>query len=107
MLAWPLRRERLIPIILTLLGFSGEKILGQSRVNLHLQEHLRNIYASPQCVGGSQMHEYLDGLRLPHVTDAQVGELEGEVLLEELQEALGDMVSGKVPGPDEIPVEFY
>ncbi|KAJ1128726.1 hypothetical protein NDU88_007101 [Pleurodeles waltl] len=28
-------------------GPSGEKILGQLRVNSHLREHLRNIYATP------------------------------------------------------------
>ncbi|KAJ1199255.1 hypothetical protein NDU88_003093 [Pleurodeles waltl] len=74
MLAWLLRPERAIPIILTLRGFSGEKILGQSQVNY---------------ICGFWMHEYVDGLRLPRLTDARVGDLEGEVSLEELQEALG------------------
>ncbi|KAJ1118727.1 hypothetical protein NDU88_006914 [Pleurodeles waltl] len=60
MLAWLLRRERPIPIILIPRGFSGEKILGQLQVNLHLREHLRNVYASPCSVGGGQIHEYLD-----------------------------------------------
>ncbi|KAJ1118855.1 hypothetical protein NDU88_007042 [Pleurodeles waltl] len=45
------------------------------------------------------MHEYLDRLRLPCLTDAQGGELEREVSLEELQEVLGGMASGKAPGP--------
>ncbi|KAJ1153306.1 hypothetical protein NDU88_006067 [Pleurodeles waltl] len=97
MLAWLLRQERPISIILTLHGFSGEKILGQLRVNLHLQEHLRNSYASPRSVGETQIHEYLDGLRMPRLTDAQVEELEGEVSLEDLVEALGGMESGKAP----------
>ncbi|KAJ1179397.1 hypothetical protein NDU88_004631 [Pleurodeles waltl] len=69
--------------------------------------HLRNIYPSPRSVGGARNHEYLDGLQMPHLTYAQVGELEGKVLLEELQESLGGMASGKAHGPDGIPVEFY
>ncbi|KAJ1205194.1 hypothetical protein NDU88_000629 [Pleurodeles waltl] len=99
MLVWLLRQECLIPIILALCGLSGEKISGQLRVNLHLREHLGNIYALPQSMDGSWMHEYLDRLRMPHLSDAQVGELEGEVSLEELQEALDGMASEKAPGP--------
>ncbi|KAJ1205211.1 hypothetical protein NDU88_000646 [Pleurodeles waltl] len=77
MLAWLLRWERPIPIILTIRGLSGENILGQLRVNLHLREHLLNIYVSPQSVDGSLKHEHLDRLWMPRHTDAQVGELGG------------------------------
>ncbi|KAJ1123979.1 hypothetical protein NDU88_002443 [Pleurodeles waltl] len=52
------------------------------------------------------MKEYLDGFRLPRLTDAQIEEMEGEVFPEELHEALGGMASGKTPGPDGIPVEI-
>ncbi|KAJ1096075.1 hypothetical protein NDU88_001221 [Pleurodeles waltl] len=79
MLAWLLRRE--LPIILSFRGSSREKILGQVQVNLHLREHPKNIYTSPQSIDSSQMHEYLDGLQLPRLTEAQVDVLEGEVLL--------------------------
>ncbi|KAJ1189441.1 hypothetical protein NDU88_006186 [Pleurodeles waltl] len=40
MLAWLIRRERPIPIIQMLSDSSGERILGQLRVNAHLREHL-------------------------------------------------------------------
>ncbi|KAJ1085090.1 hypothetical protein NDU88_005223 [Pleurodeles waltl] len=48
MLAWLLQRERPIPIIQMPRVSSGEKMLGQLRVNSHLREHLRNIYATPR-----------------------------------------------------------
>ncbi|KAJ1206243.1 hypothetical protein NDU88_001652 [Pleurodeles waltl] len=79
MLTWLLRLERPIPIIQMLCCSSGEKILGQLQVNSHLCEHLRNIYASPWSVGVTRIQEYLDGPRMPHLTEAQVAELEGEV----------------------------
>ncbi|KAJ1141217.1 hypothetical protein NDU88_007553 [Pleurodeles waltl] len=44
---------------------------------------------------------------MAHLTDARVGDLEGEVSLEELQEALGGMASGNAPDPDGMPVECY
>ncbi|KAJ1125985.1 hypothetical protein NDU88_004398 [Pleurodeles waltl] len=74
MLAWLLRRKRPIPIIQMLRGSSGERILGQLRVNSHLHEHLRVIYTSPWRVGETQIQEYLDGLRLPRLTAAQLSE---------------------------------
>ncbi|KAJ1209226.1 hypothetical protein NDU88_004604 [Pleurodeles waltl] len=88
MLAWILRRQRPIPIIQMLRGSSRERILGQLRVNAHLREHLRVVYASPCRVGLTQIQTYLNGLRLPCLTAAQVEELEGEVSLEDFGEAL-------------------
>ncbi|KAJ1185816.1 hypothetical protein NDU88_002603 [Pleurodeles waltl] len=107
MLAWLLQRQRPVPIIQMLCGPSGEKILGQLRVNSHLREHLRTIYAAPCGVDVTWIQEYLDGLRIPLLTEAQSEELEGEVSLDDLMEALGRMVSRKAPGPDGLPVEFY
>ncbi|KAJ1116614.1 hypothetical protein NDU88_004820 [Pleurodeles waltl] len=104
MLAW---RERLVPIIQMLCGPSGEIFLGQLRVNSHLQEHLRAIYAAPCDAGVTRIWEYLGGLRLPRLTEAQLEELEGEVSLGDLVEALGGMASGKAPGPEGLPIKFY
>ncbi|KAJ1092934.1 hypothetical protein NDU88_006044 [Pleurodeles waltl] len=97
MLAWLLRRERPIPIIQMLRSSSGERILGKLRVNAHLREHLRVIYTSPWRVGETQIQKYLNGLRLPCLTAAQVEELEGEVSLEDLGEGLSGMATGKAP----------
>ncbi|KAJ1206455.1 hypothetical protein NDU88_001860 [Pleurodeles waltl] len=105
MLAWLLRQERPIPIIQMLRGPSGEKILGQLWVNLHLPEHLPAIYATPCGVGVTPIREYLEGLQMPRLMEAQSEEL--EVSLDDLVEALGVMASGKAPGPEGVPVEFY
>ncbi|KAJ1120825.1 hypothetical protein NDU88_008974 [Pleurodeles waltl] len=107
MLAWLLRWGHPVPISQMHRGPSSEMILGQLRVNSHLQEHLRAIYTIPCGVDVTRIGEYLDGLRLPCLTEAQLEELEGEVSLDDLVEALGRMVSRKAPGPDRLPVEFY
>ncbi|KAJ1106218.1 hypothetical protein NDU88_003621, partial [Pleurodeles waltl] len=82
MFAWLLRWERPVPIIQMLRDPSGEKILRQLRVNSHLREYLGDIYATPWSVGVTQIQEYLDGLRMPRLTEAQMEELEGEVTLD-------------------------
>ncbi|KAJ1210580.1 hypothetical protein NDU88_005942 [Pleurodeles waltl] len=106
LLAWLLRRERPTPMIRSFRGPTGGRILGQTRMNAHLREHLEAIYSSPRCDVSSQIREYLDGLRLPRLTDAQATKLEAELSLEDLQGAVGGIASGKAPGPDGLPVEF-
>ncbi|KAJ1207343.1 hypothetical protein NDU88_002734 [Pleurodeles waltl] len=71
-LAWLLRCERPIPLILSLRGLTSDRILGQTCVNAHLWEHLNSIYSSARCDVSSWIREYLDGLRLPRLTDAQI-----------------------------------
>ncbi|KAJ1098820.1 hypothetical protein NDU88_003927 [Pleurodeles waltl] len=88
LLAWLLRCECPTPIILSLRGPTGDSILGQTCMNAHLREHLEAIYSSPWCDVSSQTREYLDGLQLPRLTDAQAVELEAELSLEDLQGAL-------------------
>ncbi|KAJ1205312.1 hypothetical protein NDU88_000747 [Pleurodeles waltl] len=86
---------------------SGERILGQARVNADLREHLRVVYASPCRVGETQIQKYLNGLRLPCLAAAQVEKLEGEISLEDLGEMLSGMATGKVPSQDGLPLKFY
>ncbi|KAJ1201786.1 hypothetical protein NDU88_005592 [Pleurodeles waltl] len=107
MLAWLLRQERPVPIIQLLRSSSGERILGQIMVNAHLHEHLRVIYAAPWSAGETQIQTYLNGLRLPRLMTAQVEELEGDISLNDLREALSGMATGKAPGPEGLPVEYY
>ncbi|KAJ1180241.1 hypothetical protein NDU88_005463 [Pleurodeles waltl] len=76
-------------------------------VNAYLREHLQVIYAAPRRAGETQIQTYLNGLQLPHLTTAQVEELEEEVPLDDLGEALSGMATGKAPDPDGLPVEFY
>ncbi|KAJ1210442.1 hypothetical protein NDU88_005806 [Pleurodeles waltl] len=83
LLALLLRRQRATPIILSLRGPTGVRILGQTCVNAHLREHLEAIYSSPLCDVGSLTREYLDGLQLSRFTDAQAAELEAELPLED------------------------
>ncbi|KAJ1153058.1 hypothetical protein NDU88_005825 [Pleurodeles waltl] len=107
MLAWLLKCERPLPTILSLQGPTREKYLGHVRVILLLQDHRKDKYSSPKNKDEGQVYRYLDGLHIARLIEAQTEELEREVTLGELQEALGAMVHGKTPGPDGIPTEFY
>ncbi|KAJ1117025.1 hypothetical protein NDU88_005226 [Pleurodeles waltl] len=51
--------------------------------------------------------EFLDGLRIPKLTEAQAECLEEGLQLEELQEALRAMPCGKSLGPYCLPAKFY
>ncbi|KAJ1131333.1 hypothetical protein NDU88_009670 [Pleurodeles waltl] len=93
MLAWLLWRERPVPIIQMLRDPAGELILGQLQVN----SHMRALYTAPCGVDVTRIGKYLNGLRLSRLIEIQSEELEGEVSLDDLVEALGVMASGKAP----------
>ncbi|KAJ1193841.1 hypothetical protein NDU88_003137 [Pleurodeles waltl] len=84
MLAWLLKRERHPPLILSLCGPAIWTVMGQFSACVHL----RGVYASPMCVDDSQVDGYLASRQLPKVTEAQAGDLEGDIQSGELQEAL-------------------
>ncbi|KAJ1103783.1 hypothetical protein NDU88_001204 [Pleurodeles waltl] len=84
LLPWLLRCDHPIPMILSLRVPTGDRNPGQTCVNAHLLEHLVAIHSSPRCDVSSQIQEYLNGLQLPRLTDAQVTELEAELSLEDL-----------------------
>ncbi|KAJ1081729.1 hypothetical protein NDU88_001906 [Pleurodeles waltl] len=107
MLAWLLRCERPLPVILSLCGPVGDMIMGQERVSYLLLDHLRGVYASPLHVDDTLVDGFLAGLQLPGLMEAQESDLEGNIQLEELQEALLAMPSGKAQGPDGLPAEFF
>ncbi|KAJ1099669.1 hypothetical protein NDU88_004768 [Pleurodeles waltl] len=94
MLAWLLKRERPLPTILSLQGPIGERYLGQVRANLLLRDHLKCIHTLPKTKDGGQVCGYLDRLHIPRLTEVQTEKLEGEVMLEEQQDALGAMAHG-------------
>ncbi|KAJ1213800.1 hypothetical protein NDU88_001431 [Pleurodeles waltl] len=107
MLAWLLKPKRPLPTILSLQGPTGERYLGQVRVNPPSRDHRKRIYTSLKTTDRGQVCGYLDGLHIHRLIEAQMEEMEGEVTLEELQEALEAMVHSKSPFPDGIPAEFY
>lgn len=45
--------------------------------------------------------------RLPSITEPQCLELDAPITLEELTQALNEMDSGRAPGIDGLPAEFY
>ncbi|KAJ1152866.1 hypothetical protein NDU88_005640 [Pleurodeles waltl] len=87
-LAWLLKCERPLPSFLSLCGLTGGMILGQTWVNLLLQDHLRGVYASPVRADCSLVDKYLARFQLTKLTEAQTDDFEGDIRLKELQEAL-------------------
>ncbi|KAJ1199424.1 hypothetical protein NDU88_003260 [Pleurodeles waltl] len=107
LLTWLLNRERPPPLIQSFCGLTGDMILGQTWVNLLLQDHLRSVYAMLLHSDASLVDKYLARLQLPRLTEVQTGGLEGDIRLEELWEALRAMPCVNSPCPDSFTAEFY
>ncbi|KAJ1172834.1 hypothetical protein NDU88_004676 [Pleurodeles waltl] len=99
--------ERPPSMIMSLRKPTGEMLLGQTGVNLLLQGHLKGMYSTPERKDSHSLCEYLDGLQLSKLMEVQAEELEGDVKLEEQQEALRAIPCRKSLGPDGLPAVFY
>lgn len=69
-------------------------------------EHYRTLYTS-QRQELPDLDEFLEGVRLQYLTDTQREFLSAPFELDEIREAIMKMQSGKAPGLDGIPIDFY
>lgn len=53
------------------------------------------------------MTEFLANLDIPNITKEPSENLEKLLDIQEIESAVKDMQSGKAPGPDGFPIEFY
>ncbi|CAJ0965749.1 unnamed protein product [Ranitomeya imitator] len=69
--------------------------------------YYKGLYESKSGFGVSDCLGYLSDITLPVLSSAQQTFMDAEFTLEEVEQAITDMASGKAPGPDGFPVELY
>ncbi|XP_072135984.1 MTOR-associated protein MEAK7 isoform X2 [Mobula birostris] len=91
-----------------LMGWSLEKtgdcILGTSRLTAYLMAELK---AKEFSSDKTNMERFLDNLEIPTLEPEEVENLDRALGQEEINNAIMAMQSGKSPGPDGYPIEFY
>ncbi len=53
------------------------------------------------------MNTFLNGIEFPTINKLSCDSLEENIQIEEIKESIASMKSGKAPGPDGFPSEFY
>lgn len=89
--------SHLIPQIKTPSGTTTDPIL----INNQFKDYYSSLYTS------EQTDHFFSTLSIPTVDSNFVDQLEIPITIDELTKAASSMQSGKCPGPDGYPVEFY
>lgn len=70
-------------------------------------ETYESLYKSEYAGVTQQQETFLDQLQFQSLSEDEKEALDGALTVEDLYDAMKSMNSGKAPGPDGIPIEFY
>lgn len=96
--------SRLIPQIRKT---SQESTVDPQEINSVFCKYYLDLYTSKVPQNNSSMTTFLAKINLPIVNKDQKNNLDKPLQLQEIQDSIRTMQSGKAPGPDGFPVEFY
>lgn len=86
---------------------SGSLTSDPEKINDTFRLYYSNLYASESPNDENKLHDFFDKLTLPEVTLNDNQLLEAPLSITEIKQAICSMHSGKSPGPDGYPVEFF
>jgi len=66
-----------------------------------------NLLYKSEYAGAAQQQPFLDQLQFQSLSEDEKEALDGTLTVEDLYDAMDSMNSGKAPGHDRIPIEFY
>lgn len=69
--------------------------------------HYTNLYAAQLTTGENSIDDYLKAIDMPTLQTEDSAALEAEITLEEVSAAIAKQKSGKTPGPNGLPGEFF
>lgn len=95
---------RLIP---TVRKSQQELTTDPQEINNTFKNYYLNLYTSEFPQDTSHMTEFLESLGIPTLEQDDTETLEKPLDTQEIEAAIKDMQTGKTPGPDGFPVEFY
>lgn len=78
----------------------------QVDINNQFKKFYEDLYSSG-AGDGPEIDSVLMNLDMPTISEAARGKLEQLIVVGEIDQALKGMKSGKAPGPDGFPIEFY
>lgn len=77
------------------------------QINSVFKEFLMSLYSSELSTDSSSFDEFFSNLVMPSIEQSSSEKLDQPITIEKLYVAVSSLQSGKSPGPDGYPVEFY
>lgn len=78
-----------------------------AEINKTFETFYSDLYSSESPKDNTDMLKFLNDLEFPTISHTQKGELDEPLLLQEIIDSIRSVQSGKAPGPDGYPGEFY
>lgn len=85
----------------------GEITSDPNVINSKFRDFYCNLYTSDSELNRNDMEDFLGGLKIPVISLDYRKRLDEPITQEEIGMAISSMQSGKSPGPDGFPAEFY
>uniref|UniRef100_A0A8D0AP61 Reverse transcriptase domain-containing protein n=1 Tax=Sander lucioperca TaxID=283035 RepID=A0A8D0AP61_SANLU len=76
-------------------------------INENFRKFYEDLYTSKTSADTAQISDFLQALHLPKISSSAQKELNANITLEEVKEAIQSFPNGKTPGPDGFSIEFY
>lgn len=107
LLAHQLKRQSAARFITEVYDPSHSLTSHPSKINSAFSSFYSNLYQSEPPVDASAMAKFLDDVPIPTIDPNTRQSLDQPLCLDEITSCLKLMQSGKAPGPDGFPVDFY
>lgn len=78
----------------------------QRKINIHFRKFYEDLYTSENC-DSTKLAQFFDSLEIPIIGQQDRADLDSNILTSEIDQAIKRMKSGKAPGPDGFPIEFF
>ena len=107
LLAHQLKRKSADQQISQICKENGELTTDPLEINDTFKAFYSKLYTSEAPTDDTNMHNFFSNLKAPVINSAHKAELDLPLSLTEIRNAISAMQSGRAPGPDGYPIEFY
>lgn len=106
LLSYQLKQSAAAGMIVEIGDTVGNKIIDQKGINNQFKSFYEDLYTS-EINDGDRVKNFFENLEIPSLEAADRDRLEGPICAREIDKAIRNMKTGKAPGPDGYPSEFY
>ncbi len=107
LLAWRIKKIQTNRAINSITLEDGKNLVDPAEINEAFTKYYEDLYKSEYLEDSGKQKEFLDQLHFPTLTEEAKTNLDQELSVAELAEALNSMNNRKAPGPDGLPIEIY
>lgn len=107
LLAHRVKKRQTQNIISSIYNKNNELITNKKLINGVFETFYQELYTSQGTIDESKLDSFLSTITMPTLTETQRDTLEGDITIEEIQQAVLNLSMGKTPGDDGFTSDFY